>query len=434
MAGHGNAGLASNFIDIAHAKVRNGGVLALVLPASFLQGEAWSHARSLFARHYRDIAVVSIAAVGSTDRAFSADTGMAEVLVVATRRDGESSQKEPTLYVNLAHRPQTILEAVAMAWSTRRFPKDRKIGPILMGSDEKAGCYIRSTLSQTGSAGVREAGVAEAAAALAEGRLQLPRRPAAMELPVSQLGALGNRGLYHMDISGTETLGSGLPRGPFDVASMGSDEFPTWPALWRHAASRETQMIVDPDRQGVVRPGCDDRAAQVWERTASRLHFNRDFRLNSQPLAACMTPEPTLGGTAWPNFLCTDKRWERPLALWANTTLGLLAFWWIGTCQQLGRARLSISKLPTLTVLDGRRLSPAELDHADTIFHEFEGRELLPANEAWRDETRQALDRAVLIHLLGLQEDVSEPLALLRRQWCAEPTVHGGKSTRPQAG
>jgi len=38
MAGHGNAGLASNFIDIAHAKVRPGGVVALVLPASFRKG------------------------------------------------------------------------------------------------------------------------------------------------------------------------------------------------------------------------------------------------------------------------------------------------------------------------------------------------------------------------------------------------------------
>ena len=48
MAGHGNAGLASNFIDIAHAKVRPGGVLALVLPASFLQGAAWDAARDRF--------------------------------------------------------------------------------------------------------------------------------------------------------------------------------------------------------------------------------------------------------------------------------------------------------------------------------------------------------------------------------------------------
>ena len=58
---------------------------------------------------------------------------------------------------------------------------------------------------------------------------------------------------------------------------------------------------------------------------------------------------------------------------------------------------------------------------------------MLPANEAWRDEARQALDRAVLIDLLELPEEVLKPLALLRRQWCAEPSVHGGKGTAPVA-
>ena len=37
----------------------------------------------------------------------------------------------------------------------------------------------------------------------------------------------------------------------------------------------------------------------------------------------------------------------------------------------------------------------------------------------------------MLIDLLGLPEDIMEPLAMLRRQWCAEPSVHGGKGTAP---
>ena len=58
MVGHGNAGLASNFIDLAHAKVRSpGGVLALVLPALFLQGKAWAAARRLLDEHYKDVIV-----------------------------------------------------------------------------------------------------------------------------------------------------------------------------------------------------------------------------------------------------------------------------------------------------------------------------------------------------------------------------------------
>ena len=52
-------------------------------------------------------------------------------------------------------------------------------------------------------------------------------------------------------------------------------------------------------------------------------------------------------------------------------------------------------------------------------------------NEAYRDPLRCELDEAVLCGVLGLPESILEPLATLREQWCAEPSVHGGKATRP---
>ncbi len=431
MAGHGNAGLASNFIDIAHAKVKPGGVLALVLPASFLRGEAWSDARALFAEHYRDVVAISIAAARSNDQAFSADTGMAEVLIVATRKDG-TDQSPTALFINLEHRPRTLLEAVQAASVAARIPAEQASGLLRIGSEENVGCWIRGDLLQTGCAGVRALGVAEAASVFAHGRLPLAHRTGALELPLVELGALGKRGLLHRDINGKGAGSDGLPRGPFDIEKIKAGDVPDYPTLWGHDAGRETRLIALPDRQGVVRPGCKDRAAEAWEKTASRLHFNLDFTISSQPLAACLTPKPSLGGRAWPNFRCDERRWEKTLALWANTTLGLIAFWWIGNRQQSGRAILTITRLPALTVLDARKLQPKKLELADSLFDEFAERELLPANEAWHDETRQALDRAVLIDVLGLPEDILEALDLLRRQWCAEPSVHGGKGTRPE--
>ena len=116
--------------------------------------------------------------------------------------------------------------------------------------------------------------------------------------------------------------------------------------------------------------------------------------------------------------------------LFCHDALGLLAFWWIGTRQQQGRARLTITRLPRLPVLDPRTLNSKQIIQAEDIFAKFRDRKFLPANEAYRDNTRQALDRAVLVDLLHFPEDVLEPLAILRNQWCAEPSVHGGKKTR----
>ena len=88
---------------------------------------------------------------------------------------------------------------------------------------------------------------------------------------------------------------NGKANGPFDV--IPHREASAYPMLWRHSAARERRLIVEPDREGRVRPNRDQKALDVWN-AAGRLHFNRDFRLNSQSLAACLTPERSIGGRA----------------------------------------------------------------------------------------------------------------------------------------
>ena len=185
-------------------------------------------------------------------------------------------------------------------------------------------------------------------------------------------------------------------------------------------------------------PIAKERCVPVVTTMQSRLGTKRHhgytstaiFQINSQSLTACLTSTKAIGGRAWPNFIPARDEWTVPLVLWANTTLGLLAFWWIGTRQQQGRTCLTITQLPHLTVLDPRTLSEEQIAQAEDIFEAFKEAEFLPANEAYRDDNRKALDRAVLVDLLRLPEVVLGPLSILRDQWCAEPTVHGGKLTR----
>ncbi len=429
--GHGHAGLASNFIDLAHAKVKPGGVLALVLPITVTTGEAWRAVRRLLASDYRSLTIVTIAAAGGAhDRAFSSDTGIGEALVVAVKRhesvEADESEAD-VLYVNILGRPQSMVEAAEIARAVARAPNQRS-GLLHIGGQD-TGCFVRATLADGGCVSLQEPLVADTALSLERQTLHLPRMPDKLPIPITRLADVGTRGLYHMDIMGS-LAGRGSYNGPFDVIPARSSAA-TYPMLWSHAANRERRMVVHPDTEGRVLPGRSDAAAPVWG-TASRLHFNRDFRLNSQSLAACLTPERSIGGRAWPNFrLNAGESGEEAIALWANTTLGLVSFWWMGGRQQQGRALTSITQLPSLVTLDVRQLSDAQLQRAQAIFEDFRERELLPANEAYHDETRQALDKAVLIDLLGLPEDILDPLALLRLQWCQEPTVHGGKATQP---
>ena len=79
-------------------------------------------------------------------------------------------------------------------------------------------------------------------------------------------------------------------------------------------------------------------------------------------------------------------------------------------------------------MLDPRTLTQGQVDHCRAIFDDLKDREFLPANEAWRDETRKALDRELLfgiMSVLQLDPGLEEGLDLLRKQWCTEPSGAG---------
>ncbi len=458
-AGHGNAGLASNFIDLAHAKVKPGGVVAFVLPAAVASGGAWQAAREVLRDAYSDALVVSIASSGSTDRAFSADTGMAEALVVATRKADRKFVvgDDVVVWVSLKERPR---DAVAAAETARAITEaagqaaeaaknvavvrprsdsdavtaSGASGKLQLG-DEVIGCYALGGWGDGGCVGVANPDVIEAAACLASGVLRLPGR-ADQQLPLVSLAELGERGLYHLDIAGPALSKTGVPRGPFDIDPLPWNQAPpSFPVLWHHDAKRERRLVVHPDSQGKVRHGRRDHALEVWAK-ATRLHVNLDFRLNSQSLAACLTPGKAVGGRAWPNYRLKGadpeelvKR-EQFVTLWMNTTLGLIAFWWLGTRQQQGRAVLTITRIGDMIVADPRCLLSQQTDMTSEIFDELAECDLQPAHEAASDTVRHRLDEAVLCQILGLPGYVLEALAVLRAQWCAEPSVHGGKARR----
>ncbi len=80
-----HAGLASHFVELAHRKVRPSGTTAMVLPLSTLSGSSWGATRRQWIDNYEETVAVTIAGSGSHDSSFSADTGMAECLLIGSR-------------------------------------------------------------------------------------------------------------------------------------------------------------------------------------------------------------------------------------------------------------------------------------------------------------------------------------------------------------
>ena len=425
-AGHGHAGLASHFIDIASIKVKKGGTIAIVIPFTFTSGNAWAKARDHLERFYHDIMVVSIASAGHKDRAFSADTGMAEVQIIATRSYQENISPHDVMYVNLTHRPSSVVEASILARAISEGD-----GVIQIGK-ECVGCILRSNGGFAPYAGIVDMELVNSARRMRRGQLLTPRMYELIDIPLVNLGELGNDMVTTAVIKHIHMRYEQSERGAFDIVPIESIKSASYPILWAHDHKRETRLVLDPDSQGIKARGRESRAEQIWLQYAGRLCFNQDFRLSSQPLAACLTSVKALGGRAWPGFVAYDESHEISILLFANSTLGLISHWWNGSRQQHGRAIQTVRKFAEMTTIDPRGFTDEQFAIADDIFERIKDKEFLPANEAYRDDTRKELDRAVLIELLGLDESIMESIDLLRYKWCCEPSVHGGKSTRPK--
>lgn len=108
-----------------------------------------------------------------------------------------------------------------------------------------------------------------------------------------------------------------------------------------------------------------------------------------------------------------------------------MTFWFIGSRQQVGRSILTPSRLPELPTIDVRKLTDAQIKKCNGVFDRLKNRSFLPASEAYRDNLRIELDTA-LFEILKLSKDMLISLDVLRLKWCAEPSVHGGSTTRPQ--
>ena len=266
---HGYAGIASAFAALADKKLRPGGVLALVLPLSAAAGLSWQGFREMLISRYASLDVLSIAASDNEKLSFSADTGMAECLVIARKRKSGEVCAEPIHFTSLTCRPRGFVHASEIAKGVMARGKIRSIDdgpyggtPLQVGS-EPTGAMLTGFGDTKGAAwgGVRmsDYSLAQTAYALSQSRLWLPGLSAGLDLEVSPLREVGRRGWYHINIAGSS--------GPFVKAPPSATS--TYPCLWSHDASKETRLTCEPDSELLVRPGMEAKAASAWSTAGS---------------------------------------------------------------------------------------------------------------------------------------------------------------------
>lgn len=431
---HGHAGLGSAFATVAHRKLKPGGVLALVLPATLVNGSSWEKVRTRLAATYTDMRIITIAANGD-EMAFSHDTEITDCLVVARKSaDPTPAEQRRAHFTSLISRPRGPAEAAAIAQSILRRESVRTLEggpyggtPVPVGDDQAGETLDAPTIDPAagwGAARLADATVAQVASATSEGQMWPPAASEPLNVAMVRLNEIGMLGVHDSYLTLKTHNGPFKKRPPSRTA--------TFPALCNHKAENETQLIVRPDASMQVIPGKEARADELWK-TAGRTHLNRDFTFGAQALAVAFTERESLGGRVWPNITFTDERFDFAFAVWGNSTLGLLLYWWFSSRQQSSKASMTRLVIPQMPVLDFRTLSDQQLRAAEDAFSELSGLELQPAYLADADPHRALLDRRVICDLLGFDEEVYRGVRLLAQKWCAEPSVHGGKERPPGA-
>ena len=429
-------GMALYFSHIADQMVKPGGTIALLLPMSAVttynekinSSEGWSSFRRQLVEGYRNIRIISITGFEDYDSNFSHDTGIAEVMLIAQRTHPGEHPDGAGHFINLARRPGSSEEAAQLAivinQATTELEQEttgntREI--ILNG--KKEGIAIRTEISEKEiwpMVRVLDPGLIQAAEELSRGMIRTaPGKPPAI-IPTTLLEQVAVHGNPTPSIDsylGQETPGK-----------------PVYAVLRQHNCTTQRALEVQANEKMSPRDGREVMERKL-EQLMSRLHINDNFRYNSQPTAACMTPEPSIGGKSWPNIVLREKRQEKALAVWLNTSLGLITHWSRSNRTQNGLGYLSRRQTGNLPVLDVTQLTNRQLNRMEEIFEQVKDLPMLPANEAWKDPIRAELDRRVLTEALELEQETVDRTRDLRNRWCLEPTVQarkGGSVSRQQ--
>ncbi len=439
-AANKSAGLGASFLVLADIKCKQGGRIGFVLPLTAAFGVEWIKTRKMIEEKYSEITIITVSGDHSyREGSLSADTGMGEMLLVATkvgsRREGPNKKCNPNRIYSITLRKPVVRlgEAREAARAIKNLINEAKnrgqtYCPVRIG-DDTIGEFFAFPVGGEGDPwsplGVLHKDLVVACRGLREGKLSytVPAIPLGVSMvKMSDLFTIGP------DEGKIGNIVGGDQRGAFEVYPVAdkADASGTDRMLWRADKSKQKKLIVDFTHKGV--PWEEIGSSQQVERVLgdqSTLFYAKNMRWTSQKLLSAMTENPGMGGRAWVSLAHNDGRIRKAFVLWANSTLGFLVHWTYGTRTQVGRSTTRIKAIANLPCPRLDEIPEARLCEAENMFDEIAQRELLPACQAHVDEVRQQIDQAVVkMFNLDLREAIPA-INMLRSHWCYEPTVHG---------
>ena len=427
---HGQAAY-SYFVELADKKLREGGCMGMILPATVLASAPFKKVREMWATEYHNVVVVTIAQRAAHDSAFSHDTGMTECMVVATK--GVSENTGRAKFVCLSKRPDSLLAGQMLAVLIQRQSVTRRLEDVSHGSDylmvgdvnmgQMLECPIGA--GEWGASRVKSMSLMQIAYQLGQGRLRLSELQEAIDIPICPIGEIGKVGVHNSRIKGSKI-------GAFDMHQREINVQEGYDALWQlKNITPQRSMQVVPDYKAKMKPTHVEKASRILREHNSRTHYHMYLQFNANSVVAHWTETPSLGVGSFTNVKLQDARYDAAWTLWTNSTFGMLCHWATAGKQQAARGMLYLTTLQNVPTLDIRKLSDAQLKAADAIFADLKKARLKPYNECASDAWRHILDARLLAEVLGItDEETHRAMQRLREMLSDEPSITGTKVRR----
>jgi hypothetical protein len=388
------AGLGSVFVGTADKYIKDGGILALVLPKALLSGVAWEKTRDLIQSSYKlAYIVVSHDPIRWN---FSESTSLSEVLLVAKKeKSGKIFESEYITTVNLWKNPTTAFEANAICHAILSSkPKDlmeqqgayeiflgtKKYGELVSYSEKQ----MVKQKSWLFPAAFAHSDLIRIANHLCEGRIWLPHKGTIGHFPICKIEDLGILGPDARDIHD---------------GFLTSESKTSYPGFWGH--SLPDGYIMEQKPNIYLSPLSEAKKGRplrkltdLWPLAGNILLAER-LRLNSQGLLAIRTTRKVLSSVWWPLSLHKKIRrpfFEKALTLWFNSTFGLLIFLLHRLETEGPWVKFKKPILKSMPVLDIRELNKDTVEILGKGFDNLCRTSLLPFPKLDNDPTRSAID------------------------------------------
>jgi PAS domain-containing protein len=388
----GQAGEGLLFLYLAHRFVRNGGVIAFVLPRNLLMGVSWFLARVLLATNYH-LKYVIVSSDPENGYNFSEGTSLSEVLIVAKRRDKHSPDEE-TVIINLLRKPNTALEAIALADEIMK----KKYGYVSLG-ENMATAYVtrvkRSDLLNyilNWNILVYE-GLFKYLDSMIK-RNEVEIGGITVRMPLSRFNDLitdmgvNRRGdvieAFNLIVRGNRVACDTYRNRP---------NVPYIPMICGGGEEVANKMLIQPN---AYVPDMDNSKARRIKSLRTRFFLPNRIRWNTRHVLALRTTEPAISNVYFMVRTSLTEEQEKALVLWLNSFWGILTVFAFMEITEEAFTSLNIAQWRVLPVLNVRELNEDTVKCLANAFDKYANADFGRLTEQFGRGTRMEMDVDVI--------------------------------------